>query len=129
MTKNLILWLVIAVVLMAVFQNLSTEPPADEIPYSEFREDLDNGRVDSIVNEGRSIYGQTTDGQKFVTTIPTLGDRSLMDDLREKDVQVEGAEDKQMSFWMQLFVSAFPIPDHLQIHDTARLRWVAGSRD
>ena len=49
MAKNLILWVVIAIVLLSVFNNFSAHTSTQRIPYSRFVEQVENGEVDQVV--------------------------------------------------------------------------------
>lgn len=109
MAKNLILWLVIAAVLMAVFQNLSTPTAVDDVTYSDFIVDVRSGNVASVELEGVMIYGTLQNGDTFQTVRPNLSDEKLIDDLINNRVEVIGKPPQQTSFWMQLFLASFPI--------------------
>lgn len=109
MAKNLILWMVIAVVLLAVFQNFSETAPKNELSYSEFVRDVQDERVREVVVEGRLIQGVRTDNSSFTVVRPELYDMSLIDDLLKHDVSVKGSEPEQTSLWQQLLVASFPI--------------------
>ncbi|MEQ9022712.1 MAG: ATP-dependent metallopeptidase FtsH/Yme1/Tma family protein, partial [Pseudomonadales bacterium] len=70
MAKNLILWLVIAAVLMAVFQNLNQSVPANELSYTDFVQQVQNGNVEEVTFQGSMIYGETSDGSSFQSVRP-----------------------------------------------------------
>ncbi len=109
MAKNLVLWLIIAAVLLSVFQNFS--PPAQEkgLSYSSFIEEVQTGRVESVVLEGLTIEGRRADGSTFKTTRPDVPDTGLMTDLLNNNVEVVGQEPETQSLWTQLLVASFPI--------------------
>lgn len=110
MLKNLILWSVIAVILLSVFQNMSPQQNSTEISYSQFVQDIQNGQVSSIVNEGLKIEGERRDGKKFVVNLPyAIDDPGLMQDLINNNVDTVFKEPPQPSFIEQLFLAAFPI--------------------
>lgn len=109
MAKNLILWMVIAVVLLAVFNNFSETAPKNELSYSEFVRDVQDERIREVVVEGRLIKGVRNDNTSFTVIRPELYDMSLIDDLLKHDVSVKGAEPEQTSLWQQLLVASFPI--------------------
>lgn len=109
MAKNLILWLVIAAVLMAVFQNLSAPTAVEDMNYSDFILDVRNGNVASVELEGVMVYGTRQNGDTFQTVRPNLSDEKLIDDLINNRVEVIGKPPQQTSFWMQLFLASFPI--------------------
>ncbi|MDX2463479.1 MAG: ATP-dependent zinc metalloprotease FtsH [Porticoccus sp.] len=109
MAKNLVLWLIIAAVLLSVFQNFSPSAPDNTISYSAFIEEVQTGRVESVIVEGPIIEGQRADNSAFKTTRPAVSDVGLMGDLLNNNVKVEGREPEKQSLWMQLLVAAFPI--------------------
>ncbi len=109
MAKNLILWLVIAAVLMAVFQNLNQAPGRTELSYTEFVNQVQAGSVRSTTFEGGIIYGEMDNGELFQTVRPDLADDRLMSDLLNNNVLVEGRQPEQPGLLMQLLIASFPI--------------------
>jgi len=109
MAKNLILWLVIAAVLLSVFQNFSPTPSAEKLNYTNFVEEVQAERVRKVVMQDLVIEGERTDGSTFKTVRPDIPDAKLMDDLLNHGVAVEGREPATPSIWTQLLVASFPI--------------------
>ena len=109
MAKNLILWLIIAVVLMSVFQNFTPSREAATLNYTNFIEEVQNDRVRSVAIQGQIIEGERTDGTHFRTIRPDVVDSGLMNDLLRNNVIVEGREKETPSIWSQLLVASFPI--------------------
>ena len=109
MVKNLLLWLVIATVLLTVFNNFNVRSPAETLDYSQFIQEVKNDRVQRVVIEGQTIKGQRTDSSSFETIRPLIEDPKLIDDLVEHRVEVEGRKPEQQSLWTQLLVACFPI--------------------
>jgi cell division protease FtsH len=109
MAKNLVLWLIIAAVLLSVFQNFSPTAKEESVSYSSFIEEVQTGRIDSVVLEGLTIEASRADGSTFKTTRPDVPDTGLMSDLLNNNVNVEGREPEPQSLWTQLLVAAFPI--------------------
>ncbi len=109
MTKNLILWMVIAVVLMAVFNNFGTpEQQAQEINYSAFLSDVRAGRVDNVEIDGQKIEGVWRNGEAFRTYSPETNNSALIGDLLDHNVSIEGREPDSPSALWQIFLSWFP---------------------
>jgi cell division protease FtsH len=108
MAKNLILWLVIASVLLVVFNKLESPASNQEVAYSQFIELVQSGQVKKVTISGVSILGEFSNGQSFETIRPTH-DPKLMDDLLEHKVEVLGKKQEQQSIWTQLLVASFPI--------------------
>ena len=109
MAKNLILWLVIAAVLLTVFNNFSTESAPQNTNYSQFVQQVQNQQVRSVTIDGYTISGERTDGSQFQTIRPAAEDPKLMDDLLSNDVTVVGKEPEQQSIWTRLLIASFPI--------------------
>ncbi|GEK73121.1 MULTISPECIES: ATP-dependent zinc metalloprotease FtsH [Halomonas] len=109
MAKNLILWLVIAAVLLTVFNNFSVENTPQTMNYSQFVEQVQNEQVRSVTIDGYTINGERKDGSQFQTIRPAAEDPKLMDDLLAHDVTVIGQEPEQQSLWTRLLIASFPI--------------------
>ncbi|WP_228143571.1 ATP-dependent zinc metalloprotease FtsH [Marinobacter gudaonensis] len=109
MAKNLVLWLVIAAVLLMVFQNFSPTTTGQQVNYSQFVEMVQQGQVRQVTIDGLQIQGTRGDGSQFQTIRPQVSDNKLMDDLLANDVEVIGKEPERQSLWTQLLVAAFPI--------------------
>jgi len=109
MVKNLLLWLVIAAVLLSVFQNFNMQSQPAQVGYSELIREIKQDQVKKVVVEGLTINGERHDGTKFETIRPMLEDPELMNDLYKHNVEVEGVRPEKQSVWSQLLVASFPI--------------------
>lgn len=109
MAKNLVLWLVIAAVLLTVFNNFSAESDPGRVTYSDFVTEVQSDRISKVVIDGYTIHGQRSNGERFETIRPALQDPKLVDDLLSHNVVVEGKQPEQQSVWTQLLVASFPI--------------------
>jgi len=109
MAKNLVLWLIIAAVLLMVFQNFSPTPSEQQVNYSQFVEMVQQGQVRQVTIDGLQVQGTRGDGSQFQTIRPQVSDNKLMDDLLANNVEVIGKEADRQSLWTQLLVAAFPI--------------------
>jgi cell division protease FtsH len=107
--KNLLLWLVIAAVLLTVFQNFSVDRSPEEVEYSTFLELVNRNQVKTVEVDGLTIRGERSDGVRFETIQPQIVDKALIDDLVEHNVDFKGERPEQQSIWMQLLVASFPI--------------------
>ncbi len=109
MAKNLILWVVIAVVLMSVFSNFQDQgTTAQEIPYSQFLGEVDTGRVDSVTIRGPVIRGTRSDGSNFSTYSPETDNNALIGQLMNGGVSIRGEEPEGRSMLLQILISWFP---------------------
>ncbi|AMQ90926.1 ATP-dependent metalloprotease [Marinobacter sp. LQ44] len=109
MAKNLVLWLIIAAVLLMVFQNFSPTTTGQQVNYSQFVEMVQQGQVRQVTIDGLQVQGVRGDGSQFQTIRPQVSDNKLMDDLLANNVEVIGKEPERQSLWTQLLVAAFPI--------------------
>ncbi|MBK1850639.1 ATP-dependent zinc metalloprotease FtsH [Marinobacter sp. 1-4A] len=109
MAKNLVLWLIIAAVLLMVFQNFSPTTSGQQVNYSQFVEMVQQGQVNRVTIDGLEIQGTRGDGSQFETIRPQVADNKLMDDLLANQVEVIGKQPERQSLWTQLLVAAFPI--------------------
>jgi cell division protease FtsH len=109
MAKNLVLWLIIAAVLLMVFQNFTPTTSSQQVNYSQFIELVQDGRVRQVTIDGLQVQGVRGDGSQFQTVRPQMADNKLMDDLLANNVEVIGKEPERQSIWTQLLVAAFPI--------------------
>ena len=109
MARNLVLWLVIAAVLLTVFNNFSVETQSQQINYSQFIEEVNRDQIRRVIIDGQSIIATRASGDVFETVRPTIQDPRLMDELLQHNVVVEGRKPQQQSVWMQLLVAAFPV--------------------
>ena len=109
MVKNLLLWLVIAAVLLSVFNNFNMQQSPEQVGYSELIAEIQSDQVKKVVVDGLTISGERYDGSNFETIRPMVEDPKLIDDLLEHKVEVEGRKPEQQSVWTQLLVASFPI--------------------
>src|SRR5690606_7088333 len=112
LVKNLMLWVVVAVVLMVVFQSFSpkTAGGSDEIIYSQFITDVRGDRIKEvdIASDERSIEFTRTDGSKGITTAPRRDER-LIDDLLHHNVSIDQAPPESgVTFWA-LLINFLPV--------------------
>jgi len=109
MAKNLVLWLVIAAVILAVVQGFDAPKESQLLDYSEFVKEVQSGRVQEVSIDGLTIRGRYLNGTDFRTVRPQVRDDKLMDDLLNHSVRVTAPEPEEASLWRQLLVASFPI--------------------
>ena len=107
--KNLALWLVIGIVLIALF-NMFNQPltPQSEVVFSEFMDQVEQGQVNEVVISGDNISGKYVDGKAFQTTAPPK-DPDLIKSLRQKSVRIVVVAPEQTSWYMSILISWFPM--------------------
>ncbi len=108
MAKNLILWVIIAIVLMSVFNNFtSTQTGPRAMAYSDFIEQVTQGKVKEVTINGREIQGISQSGQHFTTYSP--GDDGLVGDLLNNNVEINAGPPEKPSILMQILINWFPL--------------------
>jgi len=109
MLKNVLIWTVVAMVLMSVFNHFSTQGQGSSgrLDYSDFIEQVHQGQVSKVSIEGSTIRGVSMNGDAFTTYNP--GDPGLMGDLLDYHVKVSAKAPEQQSVLMQIFISWFPM--------------------
>ncbi len=109
MIKNIILWVVIAVVLMSIFNNFGpqSERGDSSLSYSQFIESVKTGQVQQVMIDDNVIKGKMQGGERFKTYAPE--DPHLVDDLLANGVEIKAIPPEQPSMLMQLLVSFGPM--------------------
>ncbi len=110
MAKNLILWLVIAVILMAVFQSFNPGEFVDhQTSYTQFVQDVNQGKVKEVkISYNGVITGEKRGGERFETLMP-MRDDDLLNELLKQNVRVVGEAPEEPSLLKSIFISWFPI--------------------
>ncbi len=109
LTKNILIWVVIVFVLLAVFSRyMPTVGQVQEVRYSTFLEDLRTGRVESVVLQGDQILGVRKDKSRFQAYNPETDYSALIGSLDKAKVSIEGRPPKQPNFLMQLLLQMAP---------------------
>ncbi|GGA70475.1 ATP-dependent zinc metalloprotease FtsH [Arenimonas soli] len=110
LAKNLLLWLVIAVVLMAVFNSFSTPGAAtSELSYNQFIQEVKSGRVSevNIAEDQISVTGKRTDNSVFTTAAPD--DSRLLDTLFENNVEITQEKPQPRSLLLSILFNLLPV--------------------
>jgi cell division protease FtsH len=110
MIKNLVLWLVIALVLMSVFSNFSpSTPQSKKVQYSEFLDKLQSRDVKQLTIDDRNINWVTNSGDLYSTYVPVDYDLSIVNKwVDDYGVVVDAKAPEQQSLLMHIFISWFP---------------------
>jgi len=108
LTKNIAIWLIIAVVLMTVFNQFGAQRNAQtQMPYSQFIEEVRSQQIKKVVIEGNVLRGEGADGKRLTSYAPN--DPWLVSDLLKNGVSFEAKPEEQPSFLMSLLISWFPM--------------------
>ncbi len=110
MAKNLILWLVIAVVLMSVFQSFGPgESNGRAVDYTTFVQEVGQGQIqEATFKDGEITFTRRGGGARYVTYMPVY-DQKLLDDLINQNVKVQGTPPEEQSLLGTIFISWFPM--------------------
>ena len=109
LTKNILLWVVIVIVLLLVFSRyMPTTGQPQDIPYSGFIEDVKNNRVESVILQGEMVYGVHKDKSTFKTRNPETDYTALLGTLLKAGVVIDSREPKQPNFIGQLLLQMAP---------------------
>ncbi len=109
LAKNVGIWLVVALVLMTVFQQFSNrQSSSSTISYSQFMEEVKQGQVKSAIVDGRTIRWANGEGKRYTTYSPG-SDLWMISDLLKYGVNVEAKPEEEPSVLMNIFISWFPM--------------------
>ncbi len=110
LTKNIILWVAIAVVLLFVFSNFGTrQSMPQQLMYSQFLSEVDSNNIRSATIKGEEITGTKASGENYITYSPETDNNPLIGLLRKHEVTFGAPPPERQSVLMQLFLSSFPI--------------------
>ncbi|MCP5201637.1 MAG: ATP-dependent zinc metalloprotease FtsH [Gammaproteobacteria bacterium] len=109
MARNLVLWIVIALVLMLVFQNFTPRHGAARpLDYSDFIAEVKSGRVAKVLLDGQAIELEMHDGSRLITYSPETNNEALIGTLLDNNVRIEAQPPDRQGLLMQIFISWFP---------------------
>jgi cell division protease FtsH len=109
LTKNILLWVVIVIVLLLVFSRyMPTTGQPQQIAYSQFLDDVKDNRVDAVTLQGDMIYGERKDKSSFKTFNPETDYTALIGSLMKADVKIEGQPPKPPNYMGQLLLQLAP---------------------
>ncbi len=111
LVKNILLWAVIAIVLMTVFQSINKQTTTSKtLSYSEFLNKVEASELESVVfdSTGREITAKSRSGERYYTYSPETDNKALIGDLRKHNVHIEALEPENKGLLGQIFISWFP---------------------
>ncbi len=109
MGKNLLLWLVIAAILLSIFNSFQSGHQTQRLSYSAFVSAYQSGEVKSVTTQNDLFVVEMNNGQKAEVVRPAIADLDLMNDLLERDIAVAGVEAEGRGLFAELLLAAFPI--------------------
>ncbi len=108
--KNTIVWIVIAVVMMTVFQSFSPNSIRQQtVDYSTFLELVKTGNVSEVVFEDNLINVRKINGDKFITYNPETDNTALIGELSKSGVRISASPPKGQSIFISLLINSFPV--------------------
>jgi len=106
--KNIAIWIIIAVVLMTVFNQFAGKSGADtQMVYSQFINEVKQGHIAKVTIEGRVLHGETSEGKKFNSYAPY--DPGMIGDLLDHNVKVEAKPEQEQSLLVSILINWFPM--------------------
>ncbi len=109
MAKNLILWLVIAIILMSLFESFnSSDNNGRTIDYTSFISSVQNDQVQEVVFDGSVINGLKRNGEQFTTVMP-IHDSAILDSLLSHNVRTSGTRPEEPGLLTSILVSWMPM--------------------
>src|SRR5574340_355122 len=110
MFKSIAIWMVVALVLMTVFNQFNgrqQQAAQTQLDYSQFLEEVKQGHITKVVIEGLILKATTADGNRITSYAPS--DLWMVSDLLKNGVKIESKPEEEPSFLMNIFVSWFPM--------------------
>jgi len=111
LAKNLMMWLIVAVVLMVVFNSFSApvDAPSKELSYNEFIEEVKAGRVSSvtIADDRIAVTGKRKDNSSFTTAAPN--DDRMLDTLFANGVEIVQKKPEGRSWLGVILLNFLPV--------------------
>jgi|TARA_Y100000385_G_C13066690_1_gene627054 cell division protease FtsH len=110
MLKNMLVWIVIAVVIMSVFNNFAPQKESStNLSYSEFINQVKDNQIESVLIEadGKTISGTYKNGTSFLTY--GLNDPKLVDDLLSNNIEILTEPPAKPSLFLQILIQWFPM--------------------
>ena len=111
--KNIILWVVVAIVLMTAFEGFNSNfgnNANNSVAYSTFLNDIRTNTLKDVdmTNNSETINVTKKDGTKYQTVMP-MYDRDLLADLSKTDATVTGQPEERRGLLTQILISWFPM--------------------
>jgi len=108
--KNAMVWIVIAVVMLTVFQSFTPNSIRQQtIDYSTFIELVKTGNVSEVVFEDNVIKAKRLNGDKFITYNPETDNTALIGELSKSGVRISATPPKGQGIFISLLINSFPV--------------------
>jgi cell division protease FtsH len=108
LSKNLALWLVLALIFLFLFQVFSKQQGREpEVVFSDFLTSIERGEVQEVTIQGSNIQGRYQSGERFRTFAPN--DPDLVKTLREKRIKIAAKPEEESPWYLMLLFNWFPM--------------------
>ncbi|MBP2645134.1 MAG: ftsH 1 [Firmicutes bacterium] len=106
--RNVSVYLLITIIAISAYDYvISHKTATHEVSYTQFLRDVDEQKVDKVTITENSIQGTLKDGQEFTTVAPN--DPTLINLLRDKNVDIKAQLPQQPPWWTAIFSSVLPM--------------------
>ena len=108
--KNAMVWIVIAVVLLTVFQSFTPNSIRQQtLDYTSFIELVKTGNVSEVVFEDNLIKAKRINGDQFITYNPETDNTALIGELSKSGVRISATPPKGQGIFVSLLINSFPV--------------------
>jgi len=108
--KNAMVWIVIAVVLLTVFQSFTPNSIRQQtLDYTSFIELVKTGNVSEVVFEDNLIKAKRINGDRFITYNPETDNTALIGELSKSGVRISASPPKGQGIFVSLLINSFPV--------------------
>jgi cell division protease FtsH len=108
--KNTMVWIVIAIVVMTLFQSFSPNSIRQQtLDYSTFLELVKTGNISEVIFEDNVINARKINGEKFITYNPETDNTALIGELSKSGVRISASPPKGQSLFISLLINSFPV--------------------
>ena len=108
--KNAMVWIVIAVVMLTVFQSFTPNSIRQQtLDYSTFIELVKTGNVSEVIFEDNVIKAKRLNGDRFITYNPETDNTALIGELSKSGVRISATPPKGQGIFISLLINSFPV--------------------
>jgi len=103
-------WIVIAVVMLTVFQSFTPNSIRQQtLDYTSFIELVKTGNVSEVVFEDNLIRAKRINGDRFITYNPETDNTALIGELSKSGVRISATPPKGQGIFVSLLINSFPV--------------------
>ncbi|WP_367674246.1 ATP-dependent zinc metalloprotease FtsH [Buchnera aphidicola] len=109
MVKNFILWFILIMITMSIFQNFNfTHSHNYQVNYSTFLSEVNQNKIREVILDGHNIHVFKKNHSKYFTFMP-MNDPNLLNTLLKKNIKIVGIKPYKMNLFLSMFISWFPM--------------------